>query len=124
MQLEAERAAHERRATVGSHDDPSADLPSVPVAVSVGDLGSCAGQDGPEVDATLDDCTRPLRCRDERVGRVGMADVEEAAQPELGEIGRHDLRGRKFRETLKANGLTGSMGRVSSAADNASMESF
>lgn len=34
------------------------------------------------------------------------------------------FRSRKFRATLKANGLTGSMGRVSSAADNAAMESF
>jgi transposase InsO family protein len=34
------------------------------------------------------------------------------------------FRSRKFRATLKANRLTGSMGRVSSAADNAAMESF
>jgi transposase InsO family protein len=34
------------------------------------------------------------------------------------------FRARAFRATLKANGLTGSMGRVSSAADNAAMESF
>jgi transposase InsO family protein len=34
------------------------------------------------------------------------------------------FRSRKFRATLKANGLAGSMGRVASAADNAAMESF
>ena len=34
------------------------------------------------------------------------------------------FRSRKFRATLKANGLTGSMGRVAAAADNAAMESF
>lgn len=34
------------------------------------------------------------------------------------------FRSRKFRAVLKANGLTGSMGRVSSAGDNAAMESF
>ena len=34
------------------------------------------------------------------------------------------LRSRKFRATLQANGLTGSMGRVASAADNAAMESI
>lgn len=34
------------------------------------------------------------------------------------------FRSRAFRATLKANGLTGSMGRVASAADNAAMESF
>jgi putative transposase len=34
------------------------------------------------------------------------------------------FRSRKFRATLKASGLTGSMGRVSAAADNAAMESF
>ncbi len=32
--------------------------------------------------------------------------------------------GRAFRAVLKANDLTGSIGRVSSAADNAAMESF
>jgi putative transposase len=34
------------------------------------------------------------------------------------------FRSRAFRATLKANGLTGSMGRVAAAADNAAMESF
>ncbi len=34
------------------------------------------------------------------------------------------FRSRKFRAVLKANDLTGSMGRVSSAGDNAAMESF
>jgi putative transposase len=34
------------------------------------------------------------------------------------------FRSRKFRAVLKANRLTGSMGRVSSAGDNAAMESF
>lgn len=34
------------------------------------------------------------------------------------------FRSRKFRAVLKANTLTGSMGRVSSAGDNAAMESF
>ena len=34
------------------------------------------------------------------------------------------FRSRAFQATLKANGLTGSMGRVASAADNAAMESF
>ncbi len=34
------------------------------------------------------------------------------------------FRARSFRAVLKANGLTGSMGRVSSAGDNAAMESF
>jgi transposase InsO family protein len=34
------------------------------------------------------------------------------------------FRARSFRATLKANGLTGSMGRVAAAADNAAMESF
>jgi putative transposase len=34
------------------------------------------------------------------------------------------FRSRAFRATLKANGLTGSMGRVADAADNAAMESF
>ena len=34
------------------------------------------------------------------------------------------FRARKFRAVLKANGLAGSMGRVSSAGDNAAMESF
>lgn len=34
------------------------------------------------------------------------------------------FRARAFRATLKANGLTGSMGRVAAAADNAAMESF
>ena len=34
------------------------------------------------------------------------------------------FRSRAFRSVLKANGLVGSMGRVSSAADNAAMESF
>jgi transposase InsO family protein len=34
------------------------------------------------------------------------------------------FRARKFRATLKANGLVGSMGRASSAVDNAAMESF
>ena len=34
------------------------------------------------------------------------------------------FRSRKFRTVLKANDLTGSMGRVSSAGDNAAMESF
>jgi transposase InsO family protein len=34
------------------------------------------------------------------------------------------FRSRAFRATLKANGLTGSMGRVASAGDNAAMESF
>jgi putative transposase len=34
------------------------------------------------------------------------------------------FRSRAFRAVLKANGLTGSMGRVSSAGDNAAMESF
>jgi transposase InsO family protein len=34
------------------------------------------------------------------------------------------FRSRKFRAVLKANQLTGSMGRVSSAGDNAAMESF
>ena len=34
------------------------------------------------------------------------------------------FRSRKFRATLKAHKLTGSMGRVASAADNAAMESF
>jgi putative transposase len=34
------------------------------------------------------------------------------------------FRSRKFRAVLKANSLTGSMGRVSSAGDNAAMESF
>ena len=34
------------------------------------------------------------------------------------------FRSRAFRATLKANELTGSMGRVASAADNAAMESF
>jgi putative transposase len=34
------------------------------------------------------------------------------------------FRSKKFRATLKAHRLTGSMGRVSSAADNAAMESF
>lgn len=34
------------------------------------------------------------------------------------------FRSRAFRATLKANKLTGSMGRVASAADNAAMESF
>jgi len=34
------------------------------------------------------------------------------------------FRSRAFRAVLKANGLTGSMGRVASAADNAAMESF
>jgi putative transposase len=34
------------------------------------------------------------------------------------------FRARAFRATLKANGLTGSMGRVASAGDNAAMESF
>lgn len=34
------------------------------------------------------------------------------------------FRSRKFRAVLKANELTGSMGRVSSAGDNAAMESF
>lgn len=34
------------------------------------------------------------------------------------------FRARKFRAVLKANELTGSMGRVSSAGDNAAMESF
>jgi putative transposase len=34
------------------------------------------------------------------------------------------FRSRAFRATLKANQLTGSMGRVASAADNAAMESF
>lgn len=34
------------------------------------------------------------------------------------------FRSRAFRATLKANGLTGSMGRVAAAGDNAAMESF
>jgi putative transposase len=34
------------------------------------------------------------------------------------------FRSRKFRAVIKANDLTGSMGRVSSAGDNAAMESF
>ena len=34
------------------------------------------------------------------------------------------FRSRAFRAVLKANDLTGSMGRVSSAGDNAAMESF
>jgi transposase InsO family protein len=34
------------------------------------------------------------------------------------------FRARAFRATLKANGLTGSMGRVAAAGDNAAMESF
>ena len=34
------------------------------------------------------------------------------------------FRARSFRAVLKANGLVGSMGRVSSAGDNAAMESF
>ena len=34
------------------------------------------------------------------------------------------FRARSFRATLKANGLTGSMGRVAAAGDNAAMESF
>ena len=34
------------------------------------------------------------------------------------------FRSRAFRATLKANGLTGSMGCVSSAGENAAMESF
>lgn len=34
------------------------------------------------------------------------------------------FRARKFQAVLKAHGLTGSMGRVSSAGDNAAMESF
>jgi putative transposase len=34
------------------------------------------------------------------------------------------FRSRAFRAVLKANKLTGSMGRVSSAGDNAAMESF
>ena len=34
------------------------------------------------------------------------------------------FRSRAFVETLKHNGLTGSMGRVGAAGDNASMESF
>jgi putative transposase len=34
------------------------------------------------------------------------------------------FRSRAFTATLKANGLTGSMGRVAAAADNAAMESF
>jgi transposase InsO family protein len=34
------------------------------------------------------------------------------------------FRSRAFRAALQANGLTGSMGRVASAADNAAMESF
>lgn len=34
------------------------------------------------------------------------------------------FRSRAFRAVLTANGLTGSMGRVASAGDNAAMESF
>ena len=34
------------------------------------------------------------------------------------------FRARKFLARLKANGLTGSMGRVATAADNAALESF
>lgn len=34
------------------------------------------------------------------------------------------FRSKAFRATLKANGLTGSMGRVAAAGDNAAMESF
>jgi putative transposase len=34
------------------------------------------------------------------------------------------FRSRNFRAVLKANGLTGSMGRVAAAGDNAAMESF
>ena len=74
-------------------------------------------QDGVDtLDATADLAVRALRSAVARRQPRGTVVVHSDRGGQF--------RSRKFRAVLKANDLTGSMGRVSSAGDNAAMESF